>query len=186
MHDEGLQVLPALLALVGIQECILIGHSDGGSIALIYAGGTSATALRGVIAEAPHVFREEISVRSIRKARESYETGNLREKLEPYHGANTDCAFLGWNETWLHPDFAAWNLEEYLPQIKVPLLIIQGENDEYGTSAQVEAIARQVGAGAEVLLLPDCGHVPHRQQEARTFQAMTDFISRVFGHRGQR
>jgi pimeloyl-ACP methyl ester carboxylesterase len=182
MHDEGLHVLPALLALVGVRECVLIGHSDGGSIALIYAGGTSAAPLHGVIAEAPHVFCEEISVRSIRKAREVYEMGTLRQKLEPYHGANTDCAFLGWNETWLHPDFATWNLEEYLPRIMVPVLVLQGENDEYGTSAQVEAIARQAGAGAEVLLLPDCGHAPHRQQEAKTFQAMAGFISRVLNH----
>lgn len=180
MHDEGLQVLPELLEVAGVRECILIGHSDGGSIALIYAGGTSADPLRGVITEAPHVFREEIGVRSIQKIRESYQHGDLHEKLAKYHGANTDCAFYGWNETWLHPDFADWNLEEYLPNVKVPLLVIQGEQDEYGTSAQVEAIARQAGAGAEVLLLPNCGHTPHRDQEAIMLQAMVCFIARVF------
>lgn len=179
MHDEGLQILPALLALVDIRECILIGHSDGGSIAIIYAGGTTADPLRGVISEAPHVFCEEISVRSIQKAREAYEGGNLRQKLEKYHGANTDCAFWGWNRAWLHPDFVNWNLEEYLPRIKVPMLVIQGENDEYGTPAQVEAIARQVGAGAEVLMVSNCGHSPHREKEAETCQAMARFIARV-------
>jgi pimeloyl-ACP methyl ester carboxylesterase len=185
MHDEGLHVLPALLDLVGIRECVLIGHSDGGSIALIYAGGTPAAPLRGVIAEAPHVFREEVSVRSIQRAKESYENGNLRERLEKYHGANSDCAFWGWSEAWLHPDFANWSLEEYLPRIKVPLLVIQGEDDEYGTLAQVEAIARQAGAEAEVIMVPQCGHVPHREQEAVTFQAMARFVSRV-SKRGER
>jgi pimeloyl-ACP methyl ester carboxylesterase len=180
MHDEGLRVLPALLDLVSIRECVFIGHSDGGSIAIIYAGGTSAAPLHGVIAEAPHVFREKISVRSIQKARELYESGDLRQRLEKYHGANTDSAFWGWNGAWLHPDFAYWNLEEYLPRIRVPMLIIQGENDEYGTPAQVEAIARQAGAGAEVMMVPDCGHAPHGDQEAVTFQAMARFIARVF------
>jgi pimeloyl-ACP methyl ester carboxylesterase len=180
MHDEGLQVLPALLEVVGIRECILVGHSDGGSIAIIYAGGTVADPLRGVITEAPHVFCEEITVRSIQKTRESYQSGSLRQKLMKYHGANTDCAFWGWNEAWLHPDFLSWNLEEYLPRIKVPMLVIQGENDPYGTVAQVEAIARQAGVGAEVVMVPDCGHTPHREQETATFQAMARFIARVF------
>lgn len=179
MHDEGLQVLPALLACAGIRECVLIGHSDGGSIAIIYAGGTAAAPLRGVIAEAPHVFCEEFTLRSIRKAREAYESGNLREKLLKYHGANTDCAFWGWNETWLRADFVNWNLEGYLPRITVPMLIIQGEQDEYGTFAQVEAVARQAGAGAEVVMVPRCGHAPHREQEATTLRAMAQFIAHV-------
>ena len=185
MHDEGLQVLPELLKVAGIRECILIGHSDGGSIALIYAGSISAEPLRGVITEAPHVFREEIGVRSIQKIRESYQHGDLHQKLAKYHGTNTDCAFYGWNKTWLHSDFANWNLEEYLPRIKVPVLIIQGEQDEYGTVAQVETITRQAGAGAEVLMLPTCGHSPHREQEATTLQAMERFITRVFGEGGR-
>jgi pimeloyl-ACP methyl ester carboxylesterase len=159
---------------------VLIGHSDGGSIAIIYAGGAATESLRGVVTEAPHVFCEEMTVRSIRKVKEAYESGDLRRKLKKYHGANTDCAFRGWSETWLHPDFTKWNLEEYLPHIKTPMLVIQGEDDEYSTSAQVETIARQAGAGAEVLLLPRCGHTPHRDQEAATLQAMARFISRVF------
>jgi pimeloyl-ACP methyl ester carboxylesterase len=179
MHDEGLQVLPKLLEVAAIRECILIGHSDGGSIAIVYAGGTAAPFVRGLITEAAHVFCEAKTVRSIQKARENYEQEDLRRKLEKYHGDNVDCAFWGWNGAWLHPDFINWNLEEYLPGIKVPMLVIQGEDDEYGTSAQVEAIARQAGAGAEVLMLPDCGHSPHRDQSTATFQAMTDFISRL-------
>jgi pimeloyl-ACP methyl ester carboxylesterase len=179
MHDEGLAVLPALLEVAGIRECILVGHSDGGSIALIYAGGTPALLLRGVITEAAHVFCEDISVQSIAAIKQPYEQGDLRQKLQKYHGENVDCAFWGWNGAWLHPEFRDWNLEEYLPGIKVPLLAIQGEDDEYGTTAQIEAIARQAGAGAEVVLLPNCGHSPHRDQEAATLQAMTRFIERV-------
>jgi pimeloyl-ACP methyl ester carboxylesterase len=180
MHDEGLEMLPELLEVTAIRECILIGHSDGGSIAIVYAGGTSAKPLRGVITEAAHVFCEEISVRSIQQAKNFFQNGDLRLKLEKYHGANTECAFWGWNDVWLHPDFIHWNLEAYLPKIKVPMLVIQGENDEYGTSAQVGAIAQKAGMGAEVLLLPECGHSPHRDQEAPTLKAMTNFITTVF------
>lgn len=180
IHDEGLTVLPELIKATDIRDCILIGHSDGGSIAIIYSGGTPAIPLRGLITEAAHVFCEEITIRSIQQTRKSYQKSGLRQKLEKYHGTNTDCAFWGWNSTWLHPDFVNWNLEEYLPAIKKPMLVIQGENDEYGTSAQVDAIARQAGAGAEVMVLPDCGHSPHNEQKAATLKAMAGFISSIF------
>ncbi|MDO9566949.1 MAG: alpha/beta hydrolase [Candidatus Desulfaltia sp.] len=180
VHDEGLKVLPELIKTTGIRNCILIGHSDGGSIAIVYSGGTPASPLQGLITEAAHVFCEEITIRSIQHARKSYQKGGLRQKLEKHHGANTDCAFWGWNNTWLHPDFVNWNIEEYLPAIKKPMLVIQGENDQYGTLAQVDAIARQAGAGAEVIVLPDCGHSPHNEQKAAILKAMADFISSVF------
>ena len=181
MQDEATLVLSELLEVTGIRGCILIGHSDGGSIAIIYAGGTSAKRVRGLITESAHVFIEEITVSSIQKAGESYRTGDLRRKLEKYHKDNVDGVFRGWNEAWLHPDFRNWNLEEYLPGIKVPMLVIQGEDDEYGTSAQVKAIARQAGAGAEVFMLPNCGHSPHREKRAETLQALTNYISRITG-----
>lgn len=180
MHEEGLEVLPELLDLAGIRECILIGHSDGGSIAIIYAGGTPATPLRGLITVAPHVFCEAITITSIEKARENFLHGDLRPKLEKYHASNTGCAFWGWNRAWLHPGFTRWNIEEYLPAIKVPSLVIQGEDDQAGTAAQVSAISRHAGGGAEVLMLPDCGHIPHREHEEVTMKAMTGFISKVF------
>ncbi|MEM7343472.1 MAG: alpha/beta hydrolase [Chloroflexota bacterium] len=176
MHDEGLAVLPALLEVAGIHDCILVGHSDGGSIALIYAGGTPALPVRGVITEAAHVFCEEICVEAIQAIQKPYYEGNLRAKLQKYHGDNVDCAFLGWSDSWLHPEFMDWNLEEYLPGIKVPLLAIQGKDDQYGTEAQVESIARQAGAGAEVVMIDDCGHTPHREQTEITFEAMVQFI----------
>jgi pimeloyl-ACP methyl ester carboxylesterase len=179
MHEEGLEILPALLGVAGIRDCILVGHSDGGSISIIYAGGTPAPSLRGMITVAPHVFCETISVESIQRAKESYQQQDLKPKLEKYHGDNTDCAFWGWNGAWLHEDFVHWNLEEYLPQIRVPMLVIQGEDDPYGTRAQVDAIARQAGAGAEVLMLPQCGHRPHREQEEATFEAMRSYIRKI-------
>ncbi len=116
---------------------------------------------------------------SIKKARDAFSNGDLRERLERHHGANTDCAFLGWNGVWLHPDFTRWNLEEYLPGIRVPMLVIQGEDDEYGTAAQTEAIASQAGGGVEVMMLPDCGHSPHRDQEEFVLEAMTRFVKNI-------
>ena len=176
MHHEGLHVLPALLQKAGIKECVLIGHSDGGSIGLIYAGGTSALPLKGLITEAAHVFCEDLSVQSIQAARERYLEGDLREKLEKYHGTNVDCAFWGWNDAWLHPDFMQWNLEEYLPVIRVPLLAIQGEEDPYGTPAQVDTIVSKAGCQPRSLMLPDCGHAPHKDRPIATLEAMKDFI----------
>jgi pimeloyl-ACP methyl ester carboxylesterase len=176
MHEEGLEVLPELLEVEGIRQCILIGHSDGASIAIIYAGGTTAKSLLGVITEAPHVFFEKQTRLGIENAKKAFESGDLRRKLEKYHGSNTDCAFWGWNDTWLHPDFVTWDIQEYLPGIKVPMLVIQGEEDEYGTGAQVKAIEKYAGAGAEAVILPGCGHAPHQEQEPATFEAMKDFI----------
>ncbi|MDX1524475.1 MAG: alpha/beta hydrolase [Anaerolineae bacterium] len=180
MHDEGLAVLPQVLAYFNIRDCILVGHSDGGSIALITAGGTPAAPLRGVITEAAHVFCEDISVASIEAAKSLFERGNLRQKLQKYHGDNVDCAFWGWNGAWLDPEFRHWNIETYLPKIAVPVLALQGEGDQYGTKAQAEAIVKQAGGGAEMLMLSDCGHTPHREQEAATLQAMARFVRAVF------
>ena len=179
MHEEGINILPELLDTTKVRECVLIGHSDGGSIGIIYAGGTPAPPLKGLITEAAHVFCEEISIRSIRMARKHYVGGDLRKKLEKYHGRNTGCAFWGWNDTWLHPDFKHWNLEEYLPNIQVPVLAIQGEDDPYGSQAQVETIVKQSTGKTESLMLPECGHSPHFDRSEATFQAMKDFIFSV-------
>ena len=180
MHDEGLEVLPELLDVAGVRECVLLGHSDGGSIAIIYAGGTSAAPLRGVITEAAHVFFEPMTVHALREAKESYERGELRERLGKHHGSNTDCAFRGWNDTWLHPGFVNWDLREYLPHVKVPMLVIQGADDEYGTTAQVETIVRHTAAETQTMMLPDCGHSPHLEQEALMLEAMRSFVSLAF------
>ena len=131
MHDEALVVLPELLDALSIVNPILVGHSDGGSIALIHAGASGRT-VAGVVAMAPHVFVEDISVASIAAARDAYEATDLPSRLGRYH-ADVDGAFRGWNNIWLHPDFRTWNIEEFLPRIACPILAIQGEDDEYGT-----------------------------------------------------
>jgi pimeloyl-ACP methyl ester carboxylesterase len=187
MHEEGEAVLPDLLAALGIQSHILVGHSDGASIALIYAGSPKAIAardgLRGVAVLAPHTFCEEVSVTSIRAAGKAYAEGDLRARLTKYHGDNVDCAFRGWCDAWLDPAFMRWNIEGYVDRIGVPVLVIQGEDDEYGTAAQVDSIARRAGSGsgggAETLLLPACGHSPQRDQPAATLKALAAFASRL-------
>lgn len=186
MHHEGLKILPQLIEKAGINRHILIGHSDGGSISIIYAGGTTANLLNGVVTMAPHVFCEVVSVHSIEEAKGHYQNGDLRQKLEKYHGNNIDNAFWGWNGAWLDLKFINWNIEEYLPSIKVPLLVIQGENDPYGTKAQVNAIAKQSGNGAEVMMLPNCGHSPQKDQETATLEAITKFILNTYDGEGFR
>ncbi|MCK5424387.1 MAG: alpha/beta hydrolase [Emcibacter sp.] len=176
MHDEALDVLPELLTATGIEDHILIGHSDGGSIALIHAGAEDRTGLLGLITMAPHVFCEDVSVSSIAEAKKVFLEGNLRASLEKYHHENTDCAFWGWNDIWLHPDFLKWNIEEYLPRIKIPQLVLQGADDQYGTVAQVQSIAKQSGGSVVVQMLADCGHSPYKEQETLSLNAMKNFI----------
>lgn len=176
MHDEGLQVLPELLDQLGLASPILFGHSDGGSIALICAGG-SGMSLAGVVVMAPHVLVEDISVRSIAEAKIAYERTDLRQRLAKYH-ADVDSAFRGWNDIWLHPDFRAWNIEEYLPRIACPVLAMQGEDDEYGTFEQIERIAAQV-PDVELCKLADCRHSPHKDQPEAVLEAVGGFVSRI-------
>lgn len=176
MHDEAESGLPGLLAALGIQSHILIGHSDGASIALIYAG-SPRDGLLGVAAMAPHVFCEDISVRSIQAAGRAYAEGDLKARLAKYHGENVDCAFRGWCDSWLNPEFQHWNIEACVNRITVPVLVIQGEDDEYGTAAQVESIRER--AGAETLLIPACGHSPQRDQPAATLRALAGFARRL-------
>jgi pimeloyl-ACP methyl ester carboxylesterase len=177
MHEEGETVLPQLLQALGVQTHILVGHSDGASISLINAGSGERPGLLGVVAMAPHVFCEEISVTSIRAAGKAYAEGDLKPRLEKYHGANVDCAFRGWCDAWLDPAFMRWNIEGYVDRIAVPVLVIQGEDDEYGTGAQVDSIVRR--AGAEAVMLPGCGHSPQRDQPDATLRAITGFCRRL-------
>ena len=179
MHDEGLRVLPKVLAAAGIEQAVLVGHSDGASIALIHAGGLADRRIKGLVLMAPHVFVEELTVTSIRQARDAYAGTDLRRRLQRYHGANVDCAFLGWSGAWLDPGFLAWNLEEYLPTIRVPLLLIQGEEDNYGTLRQLDAIQGQVPGKVERVILPACGHSPFRDQPEKTLQAILAFLQKL-------
>jgi pimeloyl-ACP methyl ester carboxylesterase len=176
MHDEGLEVLPELLDRLAIEAPILLGHSDGGSISLICAGGTGQR-LTGVIVMAPHVMVEEISVRSIAEAKVVYDESDLRQRLAKYH-ADVDSTFRGWNDIWLHPDFRRWNIETYLPNIACPVLAIQGEDDEYGTLDQIERIAAQA-PDVELCKLADCRHSPHKDQPAAVLEAIGGFVDRI-------
>jgi pimeloyl-ACP methyl ester carboxylesterase len=174
MHHEGEVVLPALLKEVGIERPLLLGHSDGGSIALIYAGKYPDSP-RGLILEAPHVFVEDLSVESIAKTRTLYQTTDLPSRLGRYH-RHVDATFWGWNDIWLDPRFRSWNIESYLDHIRCPVLVIQGRDDEYGTTRQMEAIQRRIPS-AQLVLLPDCSHSAHRDQREATLDRIAQFVA---------
>jgi pimeloyl-ACP methyl ester carboxylesterase len=176
MHREGEVVLPELLDKLEIERPILLGHSDGGSIALIFAGKYPERP-RALILEAPHVFVEEFGLASIRAAKVAFETTDFRAKLGRYH-AHVDETFRAWNDIWLDPEFPKWNIESYLGTIRSPVLCIQGEEDEYGTRAQVETIVAKV-PGAELMMLPECGHSPHRDQREATLERMAEFAGQI-------
>jgi pimeloyl-ACP methyl ester carboxylesterase len=171
MHVEALETLPELRAKLGLDEVVLVGHSDGASIALIHAGAGRGP-VRGLMLEAPHVFVEDITVASIAAAKTAFETADLAARLGRYHD-DPAGAFWGWNKIWLHTDFRAWNIERYLPGVRCPVLAVQGADDEYGTAAQLDALARGLSGPFEQLVLADCRHAPHRDREAATLAAMT-------------
>jgi len=176
MHDAALKELPELLRKFRVEAPILIGHSDGASIALIHAG--TGHAVRGVALLAPHVFVEKPGLKSIRNLSEEFETSGLAERLAKYH-RDARKTFHLWADAWLDPAFMQWNIEQYLPGIKCPVLAIQGKDDEYGSMAQLAAIKAQVGGPCELLKLSPCGHSPHRDQPVRVLQAMVKFVDRT-------
>ena len=179
LRKESLSVLPDVLAAAGIEDHVLIGHSDGGSIALIYAGAQERKGLRAIISMAPHVFCEQISVDAIALARQSFFDGGLRDGLKKFHHDNVDCAFLGWNGAWLDPDFMGWNIEKYLPGITVPQLVMQGEDDQYGSVAQLDSIAKKSGGPVMVNMLPGCGHAPYKEQKQQSLDIMQAYLNDI-------
>ena len=182
MHREALEILPALRRELGLDDVVLIGHSDGASIALMHAGAQAADGpkwpVRALILEAPHVFVEDFSERAITETRRIFETTDLGKKMARYHD-DPDGVFWGWNKIWLAPEFRDWNIEEYLPGVTCPTLAIQGLDDEYSTMLQIDAIERQIGGPFERLELANCKHSAHRDQEAAVLAAMTGFVGRV-------
>jgi pimeloyl-ACP methyl ester carboxylesterase len=184
MHVEALQVLPKLLDEIGFRRGLLVGHSDGASIAAIYVGGVQDHRVRALALIAPHFIVEDISVTSIAEIKQAYETANLKEKLARWH-ADVDNAFYGWNGAWLDPEFRNWDISEYLAYIRVPVAIIQGADDQYGTLRQVEIAEAECYCPVDVTILRDAGHSPHREAPEATLTALSDFANSVLHAHGE-
>src|ERR1700693_3693931 len=185
MHEEASGILPAVLDQADVRKCILVGHSDGASIATIYTGSRQDFRVRGLVLMALHFFVEDLSIKSIADAKEAYEKGNLRERLQRFHGDNVDTAFHGWNDSWLAPGFRNWRVDEYLAHIRVPILIIQGAGDQYGTVAQLALAEQETYCPVETLLLDDCRHSPHVDQPDKTLAAIAEFAHHLLAvHEG--
>ncbi len=181
MHDEAREVLPRVLDAAGVRRCILLGHSDGGSVAAIHAGSHQDARVRGLALLAPHFFVEEIGLDAIREAKRNFETGDLRERLARHH-RDPDMAFRGWNDAWLHPDFPrVFDLQPDIAHIRVPVLIVQGEADPYGTVEQVLLAEREAYCPVDSLVLPGVGHAPHQEAPDAVLAAVRDFAGRLFG-----
>jgi pimeloyl-ACP methyl ester carboxylesterase len=184
MQREATGVLPQLLEAIGFRRGILLGHSDGASIAAYYAGSVQDHRVRALVLMAPHFFTEPEGLAEIRDVRSVYETTDLRARLARHH-ADVDVAFRGWNEAWLDPGFQDFDITEALGYIRVPILIVQGLDDRYGTVRQVEAAQEECYCPVEPLLLPDCGHAPQREKPAETLAAVADFIDRILRRHGE-
>ncbi|HSI02543.1 MAG TPA: alpha/beta hydrolase [Reyranella sp.] len=176
MEIEADEVLPKLLAALGIDDCVLVGHSDGGTIALNYAAGDPAP-LRAVVTLAAHASAEPMGIAAIARAREAYATTELRRRLTHYHGDNVDRVFRLWSDAWLAPGFEPMDADARLPKIEVPVQAIQGEDDEYGSELQLGLIAGKVSGYCETRLIPDCGHSPHLQQPTYVLAEIARFVA---------
>lgn len=178
MSREAQEVLPQVLDKVGVQKAVLVGHSDGATIAAVYAGTVPDFRVRGLILMAPHMFTEDMGLAEIRHAKIAFETSDLKDKMAKYH-RDPECAFRGWNDAWLAPGFRAWDVSEAIDYIRVPVLAIQGCEDQYGTAAQVRLFESRSYAPVEVMMLEDCRHAPHQDQPDRVLAAMANFTHRL-------
>jgi pimeloyl-ACP methyl ester carboxylesterase len=174
MHREALDVLPKLLDRIGFRRGLLVGHSDGGSIAAIYAGSHQDHRLQGIALIAPHFIVEDISVKSIAEIRTVYETTSLKDKLGRWH-KDVDSTFYGWNDAWLDPSFRNWDISEVLAYVRVPVQIVQGADDQYGTMRQIEIAQSECYCPVDVVVVPGAGHSPHREAPDVTLAAVTEF-----------
>ncbi|HEV7601349.1 MAG TPA: alpha/beta hydrolase [Bradyrhizobium sp.] len=178
MHIEALEVLPKLLEMIGFRRGLLVGHSDGASIAAIYAGGVQDHRIRGLALIAPHFVVEDISVQSIAEIKTVYETTDLKSKLARWHN-DVDNAFYGWNDAWLNPKFRDWDISEYLAYIRVPMAIVQGADDHYGTIRQIEIAEQECYCPVDVSIIAGAGHSPHREAPEATVNAIAEFAGRI-------
>jgi len=178
MHEEA-ALLPRVLDAAGLEKCILVGHSDGASIAVIHAGSCQDFRVRALALMAPHFFVEPMTTASIAETKRAYEQGDLRRRLARYH-RHVDAAFYGWAEPWLA--FAGWNIEQELAHVRVPILILQGADDQYGSAAQIERARAAAYCPVEATLLERCAHSPHLDRPEATLDAVADFVARVRAH----
>jgi len=187
MHIEAREVLPKLLDAIGFRRGLLLGHSDGASIAAIYAGSHQDHRVEGIALIAPHFIVEDISVASIAEIKTAYETTGLREKLARWH-KDVDNAFYGWNGAWLDPDFRDWDISEFLAYVRVPIAIVQGVDDVYGTMRQIEIAQEECYCPVDVSVIQGAGHQPHREAPEATLDAIAEFantVLRVHGAQGR-
>jgi pimeloyl-ACP methyl ester carboxylesterase len=178
MHDEAREVLPRALDAIGFRRGLLLGHSDGASIAAIYAGSRQDHRVRGLVLIAPHFFTEGMGLAEIARAKELYATTDLRQRLARWH-ANVDNAFKGWNDAWLDPAFREWDITDTLAYLRVPILIVQGEDDQYGTAKQIEVAREECYCPVEVALLPGVRHAPHREAPETLLRVASEFVNRL-------
>ena len=178
MHEEALDVLARVLDAIGLRRGLLVGHSDGASIAAIYAGSMQDHRVRGLVLMAPHFFTEETGLAEIARTKTAFEAGPLRAKLARWH-ADPDNAFHAWCGPWLNPEFRKWELSDELAHIRVPILIVQGEDDQYGTLRQIEVAQEECYCPVEVVLLPKTRHAPHREAAEATLRATSEFVNRL-------
>ncbi len=178
MTREAVDVLPLVLDAAGVRRCVLLGHSDGATIAAIYAGTVSDMRVRGLILMAPHFFTEPMGLDEIARSRDAYATGDLRARLARHH-TDPDNAFRGWNDVWLHPDFTGWNVADVIDYWRIPALVIQGRDDQYGTLAQVTEVETRSYAPVDVAVLDDCRHAPHQDQPEMVIAHVAEFCARL-------
>jgi pimeloyl-ACP methyl ester carboxylesterase len=178
MTHEATDVLPEILNQIGFRHGILMGHSDGASIAALYAGGVQDHRVRGLVLMAPHFFTETMGLAEISKAREAFKTGDLRARMAKYH-RDPENAFHGWSDVWLHPEFKSWNVADAIDYLRVPVLAIQGRDDSYGTLAQIAEVETRSYAPVDTVILPECGHSPQLDQSELVLDAVLEFAARL-------
>jgi pimeloyl-ACP methyl ester carboxylesterase len=178
MTREAMDVLPSVLDQIGFEQGILLGHSDGATIAAIHAGMSGDLRIRGLALSAPHFFTEAVGLASIASAKENFDSGALRSKLAKHH-ADVDCAFRGWNDAWLDAGFKEWNVAETIDYLRIPVLAIQGRDDAYGTLAQIEEIGSRIYSPLDAEIFDGCGHAPHAEMPEKTLQIVAEFAARL-------